>query len=184
MVSKDNKNGHRPDWDTYFMNITREVSKRSNCMCMRIGATIVKNGIILSTGYTGAPRKTLDCYARGSCLRRELGIPSGHRYELCRSVHAEQNAIINAARQGMSVVGADIYLYGERIHGGESKLITLLPCFICKKMIINSGIRDVVYMDENRKVHRASVEGWQKRWQTHDMTQDMEKYDAKYEKKR
>jgi dCMP deaminase len=173
----------RPDWDNYFMNITREVARRSNCLCVRIGAIIVKNGTIISTGYVGSPRKTKDCYQRGSCLRRELNIPSGQRYELCRSVHAEQNAIINAARENSSLLGADMYLYGIRIFGGEEKLITATPCFICKKMMINAGLKTLVYMDKDGKIQKANIEEWQDRWQEKDMLDDMDIYDASYVKK-
>lgn len=169
----------RPDWDEYFMNIARDISLRCTCLCVRIGAIIVKDKRIVSTGYIGAPRKTKDCMERGKCLRRELGIPSGHRYELCRSVHAEQNAIINAARDGVSISEGDMYLYGTKIHDGDEKLLDIFPCFICKKMIINSGLKNV-YVMTNDGVKKHSVKGWSEEWQEKDMVNDMDVYDAKY----
>ena len=177
------KEAHRPDWDTYFMNITKEVAQRCNCMTVKIGATIVKNGTIISTGYAGAPRGTKDCYNRGSCLRRELNIPSGHRYELCRSVHAEQNAIINAAREGHSVLGGDIYVWGVRRYSGEEKLINALPCFICKKIILNAGLKRFIGSREDGSLKTYNVEDWQKRWQVFDMTEDMDVHSIAHEKK-
>ncbi len=171
----------RPGWDDYFMNITRDISLRGTCLCVRIGAIIVKDKRILSTGYVGAPRKTKDCLERGSCLRRELGIPSGHRYELCRSVHAEQNAIINAARDGVSIEGADMYLYGTRILGGEDKLISIFPCFICKKMILNAGLRRIYAMQDDGSVRGFDVSEWADAWKSGDMIDDMDVYKTDYE---
>ncbi|MFW6449662.1 MAG: deoxycytidylate deaminase [Nanoarchaeota archaeon] len=171
----------RPGWDEYFMNIARDISLRGTCLCVRIGAIIVKDKRIVSSGYVGAPRKTKDCMQRGKCLRRELGIPSGHRYELCRSVHAEQNAIINAARDGASINGGDMYLYGTRIYDGEEKLLDVFPCFICKKMIINSGLENVNVMT-NDGIKKHSVSEWSEEWQHADMVDDMDVYDAKYDK--
>lgn len=171
---------YRPDWNQYFINITKEVSKRSNCLSASIGAMIVKDGRIISSGYNGAPRKTKDCYERGYCLRRKLNIPSGHRYELCRSVHAEQNTIINAARSGINILGADIYMYGVRKNGKEETLIDCLPCFICKKMIINAGIKRVIIQMKDGSIKVFSVDKWVSDWQIGDMTDDMDLYDTKY----
>jgi dCMP deaminase len=186
MQSKETKRQNksdRPDWDEYFMNITREVSRRSTCLSMKSGAVIVSGGKIISTGYNGAPRKTLDCYERGLCLRRQLGIPSGQRYELCRSVHAEMNAIINAGRTGEHLVGSDLYLFGIKVHNGENKPIDIYPCFICKKMIINAGIKRVIAMCADGKIKKFSVEDWAKEWRGKDMLDDMNVYSAgKYKK--
>ncbi|MBW2038673.1 MAG: cytidine/deoxycytidylate deaminase family protein [Deltaproteobacteria bacterium] len=121
----------RPSWDEYFMEITRLVASRSTCLRRQVGAVIVKDKKILTTGYNGAPSGLAHCLDVG-CLRDKLGIPSGQRHELCRGLHAEQNAIIQAAYHGVSIKGATLYC-------------TNLPCIICTKMIINAGITRVVY---------------------------------------
>ncbi|UCE55345.1 MAG: cytidine/deoxycytidylate deaminase family protein [Desulfobacterales bacterium] len=123
--------GPRPSWDTYFMNITMLVSKRSTCLRRAVGASIVKDKRILTTGYNGAPSGIKHCLEVG-CLREQLNIGSGERHELCRGIHAEQNAIIQAAYHGVSVKDASLYC-------------TNLPCSICAKMIINAGIRKIYY---------------------------------------
>lgn len=170
----------RPSKEEYYLNIAKEVATRATCKSVMFGAIIVKDDQIIATGYVGAPRKTMDCLERGNCLRRELKIPSGHRYELCRSVHSEMNAIINAARAGVSVLGGDIFLYGEKIFDGVPKKINMVPCFICKKMIINSGIRRVIGSTEDGKYKIFNVEDWAKDWQARDMLDDLDLYDAKY----
>ena len=128
----------RPSWDEYFMGIARQVATRSTCLRRHVGAVIVRDKRILSTGYNGAPSGLPHCEVVG-CLRERLGIPSGERQEICRGLHAEQNAIIQAALHGVSVEGADIY-------------VTHQPCITCAKMIINAGIVRVVcahtYPDE------------------------------------
>ncbi len=128
----------RPTWDEYFMKITNLVAERSTCMRRMVGATIVKDKRIVSTGYNGAPKGLKHCLEIG-CLREEMGIPSGERHELCRGAHAEQNAIIQAAGSGTNLDGATMYC-------------TDSPCSTCTKMIINSGIRRLVlgkkYPDE------------------------------------
>jgi len=121
----------RPSWDEYFMEITRLVVSRSTCLRRQVGAVIVKDKKILATGYNGAPSGLPHCLEVG-CLRDEMGIPSGERHELCRGLHAEQNAIIQAAYYGVSINGATLYC-------------TNLPCIICTKMLINAGITRVVY---------------------------------------
>ncbi len=171
----------RPSWDQYFMNIARDISLRCTCLCVRIGAVIIKDKRIVSSGYVGAPRKTKDCLERGKCLRRELGVPSGHRYELCRSVHAEQNAIINAARDGARINDGHLYIYGTKVYDGEESLIDIYPCFICKKMIINSGLKKV-YAMTNKGIQVYKVKDWAEDWQKGDMFDDMDIYDAKYSK--
>jgi dCMP deaminase len=142
----------RPDKFEHFLNRAKVAAEMSTCLRRRIGAIIVKDGVEVSSGYVGSPRGTEHCIDTGRCLRKELGIPPGERYELCRSVHAEQNAIINAARTGVSIVGGEMYLSSERIKGqynektGEtSKMYG--PCMICTKMIINAGLA-VVHMKE------------------------------------
>lgn len=121
---------NRPTWDEYFMKIAHLVAERSTCMRRRVGAIIVKDKRIVSTGYNGAPKGLRHCLEVG-CLRERMGIPSGERQELCRGAHAEQNAIIQAASSGGSTEGATMYC-------------TTAPCSTCSKMIINAGIRRLV----------------------------------------
>jgi dCMP deaminase len=121
----------RPSWDTYFMNITTLVAQRSTCTRRAVGAIIVKDKRILSTGYNGAPTGIRHCLEVG-CLRESLKVPSGERHELCRGIHAEQNAIIQAAYHGVSVKDALLYCTNQ-------------PCAICAKMIINAGIKKIYY---------------------------------------
>ena len=121
----------RPSWDTYFMNITALVAQRSTCTRRAVGAIIVKDKRILSTGYNGAPTGIRHCLEVG-CLRESLQVPSGERHELCRGIHAEQNAIIQAAYHGVSVKDALLYCTNQ-------------PCAICAKMIINAGIKKIYY---------------------------------------
>lgn len=125
----------------YYLNIAAEVAKRGTCLRRNYGAVIVKNDEIISTGYTGAPRGSSNCCDTGSCRRQELNIPSGQRYELCRSVHAEMNAIISASRAEMQ--GATLYLAGWDVETGE-QLDNPEPCLLCKKCIINAGILEVI----------------------------------------
>jgi len=170
----------RPSKEEYYLNIAEQVSRRGTCMRAQHGVIIVKNDQIVATGYVGAPRKTRDCLERGNCLRTELKIPSGHRYELCRSVHGEMNAIINAARSGANILGGDMYIFSASIFGGERRIVNAHPCFICKKMIINSGLKRVItkMADGSIKIH--DVERWASSWQKKDMIDDKEKYDNKY----
>ncbi len=121
----------RPSWEEYFMDITHLVAKRSTCLRRQVGAVLVKDKNILATGYNGAPSRLEHCLDIG-CLREKMGIPSGERHELCRGLHAEQNAIIQAAYHGVEIQGATLYCTNH-------------PCMICSKMIINAGIQKVVY---------------------------------------
>jgi dCMP deaminase len=172
---------YRPSWDEYFMDIAKETAMRSTCMSVKLGAVIVRDKSILSTGYVGAPRKTRDCYDRGFCLRRKLNIPSGHRYELCRSVHAEMNAIVNASRAGVPLAGAEMYTWGVRIYKDDNSLINMFPCFVCKKLIINAGIVKVHSMTADGKIRTFDVEReWVSQWQNYDMLDDSDIYDSKY----
>lgn len=122
---------NRPSWDEYFMQMAELTAQRSTCLRRNVGAVIVKDKHIVATGYNGAPRGVAHCDEKGGCLREQLKIPSGQRHELCRALHAEQNAIIQAATLGVSIEGASIY-------------ITHQPCVICAKMIINAGINRIV----------------------------------------
>ena len=128
MALEDN----RPSWETYFMDIALLVAKRSTCLRRSVGAVVVKDKRVLSTGYNGAPMNVAHCRVTG-CMREQMKIPSGERHELCRGIHAEQNAIIQAAYHGVSIKEADLYS-------------TTLPCSICAKMIINAGIRTIYYL--------------------------------------
>jgi dCMP deaminase len=164
----------------YYLNIAREVSKRATCMSSHFGCIILRDDQVISTGYNGAPRKTKDCYELGNCLRRKMNVPSGQQYELCRSVHAEQNAIINAARAGVSLLGGNMYLYGEKVWDGEQALLRAYPCFICKKMILNAGIKKIIANDENGNAVEYDVEEWTREWAENDMIEDTVKYSANY----
>ncbi|MFH1846144.1 MAG: dCMP deaminase family protein [Candidatus Omnitrophota bacterium] len=132
------RNIKRPSWDEYFLSISKLVATRSTCMRRQVGAVVVKNKQILATGYNGAPSGIRHCDAVG-CIRQELNVPSGERHELCRALHAEQNAFLQAARHGVNLDGASLY-------------VTTQPCSICAKMIINAGIKKVImqgaYPDE------------------------------------
>lgn len=123
----------RPSWEEYFMDIARLVARRSTCLRRQVGAVMVKEKNILATGYNGTPSGITHCSETG-CLREQLKVPSGERHELCRGLHAEQNAIIQAARHGVNISGATLYC-------------TNSPCIICSKMLINAGICRVVYLD-------------------------------------
>lgn len=122
----------RVSWDEYFMQIAEIVKTRSTCLRRQVGAVIVKDNRIITTGYNGAPSGLKHCTDMGGCYREKMGIPSGERHELCRALHAEQNAIIQAANLGISTKDATIY-------------VTLQPCVICAKMLINAGIIRLVY---------------------------------------
>lgn len=133
--------------DVYYLNIAQECTQRGTCLRRNYGAVIVKNDEIISTGYTGSPRERINCIDHGKCLREELKIPSGERYEICRSVHAEMNACIHASRKDM--IGATMYLCGIELGSGKVFKDTI-PCELCKRVIINSGIeRIIIRRDEN-----------------------------------
>lgn len=121
----------RPSWDDYFMQIVDLVKTRSTCLRRQVGALIVKDKRILASGYNGAPAGVSHC-AEVGCLRQQLNVPSGERHELCRAIHAEQNAIVQAAYSGTSVNGSTMY-------------VSLQPCSLCAKLMINAGIRKLVF---------------------------------------
>ena len=121
----------RPSWPEYFMGITKMVALRSTCLRRKVGAILVKDKRLLATGYNGAPSGLKHCEDVG-CLRENSSVPSGMRHELCRGLHAEQNVIVQAAYHGIAINGATLYCTNK-------------PCVICSKMIINAGIRKVVY---------------------------------------
>ena len=123
----------RPSWDEYFMSITEMVAQRSTCLRRKVGAILVRDKRIIATGYNGAPAKVSHCLDIG-CLREQQGIPSGERHELCRGLHAEKNAIIQAALHGFSIEGSTLYC-------------TNMPCSICSKMLINARIEKIYYKE-------------------------------------
>jgi dCMP deaminase len=125
----------RPTWDEYFALITRQVATRSTCLRRKVGAIIVKDKRILTTGYNGAPMRVRNCLEIGTCLREELGVPAGERHEICRGLHAEQNAIFQSAYHGVQIRDSVIYY-------------TTQPCVLCAKMIINCGIKKIYYFED------------------------------------
>ncbi|MEA1913488.1 MAG: cytidine/deoxycytidylate deaminase family protein [candidate division WOR-3 bacterium] len=124
----------RPSWDEYFMKITELVATRATCLRRKVGAILVRNKRILTTGYNGPPSGIRHCEERGGCIRDELKIPSGERMELSRAIHAEQNAIIQAAKMGISIQDSTLY-------------VTTHPCFTCAKMLINAGVKKIIYKE-------------------------------------
>ncbi len=137
----------RPEWNEYFIEIAKVVSSRSTCLRRKYGAVIVKDKVIISSGYNGSPRGIANCIDLGRCTRKELNVPSGERYELCEAVHAEQNAIINAPPDRMK--GATIYIAGFE----EDKSFTAgRPCKLCDRMIRNAQIQDILYLDKDGRL--------------------------------
>jgi len=126
-----NGRGRRPSWDSYFMDIARTVATRSTCLRRQVGAVVVRNRRILATGYNGAPSGIAHC-AEVGCLREKMGVPAGQRHEICRGSHAEQNVLVQAARHGVSVEGGTLYCTNE-------------PCAICTKLLINAGVKEIVF---------------------------------------
>jgi len=164
----------RPSKDEYYLKIAKHIGLRSTCFRNRGGAVIVRDDQIIATGYIGAPRKTKDCFERNECLRDKLKIPHGKQYEICRSVHAEMNAIINAARAGVSLLGADMYLSFENPKDNTPR--DSFPCFICKKMIINAGINKVICSTQDGGMKIFKIEDWVRDWQEKDILDDQHQY--------
>ena len=162
--------------EQYYLGIAKEIGDRSTCFRHKMGVMIVKDDQIVSAGYIGAPRKTKDCLERGECLRDKLKIPHGTRYEICRSVHAEQNAIINAARAGVNILGGDMYMYSINTKTGLKN--DALPCFFCKRMIINAGLKRVVTMTKEGEVKVFLVDEWAQEWRYTDIVDDKQQYGA------
>lgn len=142
----------RPTKDDYYLNIAEAVTGRSTCLRRNYGAVIVKDDVIISTGYNGAPRGEENCCDIGKCVREEMNIPKGERYELCVAVHAEQNAVINAPRTDM--IGARIYIVGKEQDGSYA---SPAPCLICRRFLKNAGITEWVGRDKDGKVIRKEV---------------------------
>jgi dCMP deaminase len=144
----------RPGAFEHFLNRAKTAAERSTCLRRKVGAVIIKDDVEISSGYVGSARGEEHCIDMGQCLRFDLGIPSGQRYELCRSVHAEQNALINAARTGVSTMGGEMFISSEKLEGryrrGDQKGTEVYgPCIMCAKQLINAGIV-AVHMREER----------------------------------
>lgn len=148
---------NRRDKINYYLDIAETVAERGTCLRRNFGAIIVNNDEIVSTGYTGAPRRRKNCIDMGTCLRQQLNIPRGTRYELCRSVHAEANAIISASRRNM--IGSTLYLVGKERDSNEY-VANALPCSMCKRLIINSGINKIIIRDDKENYRVVEVEHW------------------------
>lgn len=147
----------RRDKNNYYLDIAETVLIRGTCLRRSYGAIIVKNDEIISTGYTGSPRGRKNCNDLGHCLREKLNVPRGTHYELCRSVHSEANAIISASRKDM--LGSTLYLVGKDSKTGEF-VENANPCAMCKRMIINAGIEQVVIRDSKNDYRVIEVQEW------------------------
>jgi len=148
---------NRREKNNYYLDIAETVLERGTCLRRNYGAIIVNNDEIISTGYTGAPRGRKNCIDLGVCYRDVKKIPSGERYELCRSVHAEANAIISARREQM--IGSTLYLVGKEIKDGNY-VKDANSCTMCKRLIINSGIDEVIIRDDSDKYRTLKVVDW------------------------
>ncbi len=140
----ETKKYQRPDWDEYFLEIAKSVGRRATCLRRRYGAIIVKDKIIISTGYNGSPRGEANCIDTGICERERLKVPKGERYELCVAVHAEQNAIINA--DPIKMEGSTIYIAGFNV--ADDSIASGEPCKLCRRMIQNAKISTVIFQNE------------------------------------
>jgi len=147
----------RPSKDQYYLNIAREVCRRGTCLRRQYGAVIVKDDQIISTGYAGAPRGVANCVDLGVCLREELEVPPGERYELCRSVHAEMNAVLHAARE--RTLGSVMYLFGLEV-GTGLPTANPEPCLLCRRVIINAGIERVVVQPAGQGLKNLYPADW------------------------
>lgn len=147
----------RRDKRNYYLDIAETVAERGTCLRRNYGAIIVKNDEIISTGYVGAPRGRKNCSDLGVCIRQELQIPRGERYEMCRSVHAEANAIISASRN--ELIGSTLYLVGLEMSSGEIVKGSCC-CSMCKRMVINAGIKEVVIRDTKDDYRVIAVQDW------------------------
>ena len=147
----------RIDKNNYYLDIAEATLERATCLRKKWGAVIVKNDAIISTAYNGAPRGRENCDDLGYCVREKLNIPRGERYELCRSVHAEQNAIISASRKDM--IGATLYMVGKDSKTGEY-VENSSSCSMCKRVVINSGITKVIVRDNKNKYREIDVQDW------------------------
>lgn len=145
----------RVDKINYYLDLAESVSQRGTCLRRNFGAVIINNDEVISTGYVGAPRGRRNCCDMKMCIREKLNIPRGERYELCRSVHAEQNAIISARRKDM--IGATLYLVGIE-YATKEYVKNARPCSFCKRMIINSGIKQIICRESKDEFTTIDVE--------------------------
>ena len=141
----------RPGWDEYFIEIAKVVSSRSTCTRRKYGAVIVKDKVIISTGYNGAPRGEDNCIDTGICERTARNVPAGERYELCVAVHAEQNAIVNGPPDRMK--NSTVYIAGFEEDGSPANAH---PCLLCRRMIKNAQVKEVVYLDKDSTLKRIN----------------------------
>ena len=153
---KENK---RISKDEYYIQIAKAVAQRSICLQLRwgFGAIIVVNDTIVSTGYAGPARGVINCDEAGGCIRNLLKLSHGEQYESCPSVHAEENAVINAARHGSKVFGGRMYVVGVDKNGN---VLPMYTCSRCKRVLINAGIKEVITMNEEKKIIRYNVKDW------------------------
>ncbi|HOA40524.1 MAG TPA: deaminase [Halanaerobiales bacterium] len=147
----------RVDKRNYYLNIAEAVLERSTCLRRKYGAVIVNNDEIISTGYNGSPRGAVNCNEKGTCIREELKVPRGTKYELCAGVHAEQNALLSASRR--ETIGASLYLVGKDSSDG-TYISNAEPCSLCKKLIINSGIESIYIRDNGEEYRVIRVQEW------------------------
>lgn len=147
----------RRDKENYYLDIAETVLERGTCLRRNYGAVIVKNDQVVSSGYVGAPRGRVNCIDQGFCIREKLSINRGERYELCRSVHAEANAIIHSSRENM--LGATLYLVGKDARSGKY-VENASSCSMCKRLIINSGIEKVIIRNDKNKFTEIFVKEW------------------------
>ena len=147
----------RRDKHNYYLDISETVLERGTCLRRNYGSIIVKNDEIISTGYTGAPRGRKNCIDLNLCIREKLNVPRGKQYELCRSVHSEANAIISVWRRDM--IGATLYLVGKDAKTGEY-VENANSCSMCKRLIVNSGIKNIIIRDSKDKFREINVEEW------------------------
>lgn len=147
----------RIDKVNYYLDLADSASKRCTCLRRRFGAVIVKNDEVIATGYAGAPRGRTNCTDLGSCLRKKMNIPRGERYELCRSVHAEANAIISAERNKM--IDSTLYLSGREADSGKY-IKNANSCSMCKRLIINAGIKNIYIRDTDTEYREIQVRDW------------------------
>ena len=144
----------RVDKNNYYLDIAEATLERATCLRRIFGAVIVKNDEIIATGYNGAPRGRANCTSLEYCMRDKLKVPRGERYELCRSVHAEQNAIISAARK--DIIDGTLYMVGKEVSTGKY-IENSMPCAMCKRVIINSGIKNVIIRDTKNKYREIEI---------------------------
>lgn len=142
----------------YYLEIARAIAQRSTCLRAKFGAIIVKNDVIVSSGYNGAARKVKECPEFGICLKEELKLPHGSGYDVCPGVHAEANAIVNAARSGANVLGGVMFIHGE--DPNTKQVVEAKPCTFCRRLLINAGIEKVFYKKQDGSIGEYNIHEW------------------------